>query len=32
MSTQVVVIGVAGRFIPIKGVEEATIKIGRMVF
>jgi hypothetical protein len=32
MSTQVVVIGIAGRFIPIKGVEEATIKIGRMVF
>jgi hypothetical protein len=32
MDTQVVVIGVAGRFIPIKGVEEATIKIGRMAF
>lgn len=32
MSTQVVVIGIAGRFIPIRGVEEATIKIGRMVF
>lgn len=32
MNTQVVVIGIAGRFIPIKGVEEATIKIGRMAF
>ena len=32
LSTHVVVIGVAGRFIPITGVEEATIKIGRMVF
>lgn len=30
--TQVIVIGVAGRFIPIKGVEEATLKIGRMAF
>ena len=32
MSTQFVVIGVAGRFIPIKGLDEAAIKIGRMVF
>jgi hypothetical protein len=32
MSTRVVVIGIAGQFIPIKGVEEATIKIGRMAF
>lgn len=32
MSTNVVVIGIAGKFIPIKGVEEATIKIGRMAF
>jgi hypothetical protein len=32
MSTHVVVIGIAGKFIPIKGVEEATIKIGRMAF
>jgi hypothetical protein len=29
---QVVVIGVGGRFIPIRGVEEATVKIGRMAF
>src|SRR4051812_28663240 len=27
--TDVLVIGVAGRFIPIKGVDEATLKIGR---
>jgi uncharacterized protein DUF4359 len=32
LNSQVVVIGIAGRFIPIKGVEEVTIKIGRMVF
>jgi hypothetical protein len=32
MSTHVVVIGIAGRFIPLKGVEEATVKIGRMAF
>lgn len=32
MDTKIVVIGVAGQFIPIKGVEEATIKIGRLVF
>lgn len=30
--TQVVVIGIAGRFIPIHGIEEATLKIGRMAF
>lgn len=30
--TKVVVLGVAGRFIPIEGVEEATIKIGRLAF
>jgi len=30
--TDVLVIGVAGRFIPIKGVDEATLKIGRMAF
>lgn len=30
--TEVVVIGVAGQFIPVKGVEEATLKIGRMAF
>jgi hypothetical protein len=32
LNSQVVVIGIAGKFIPIKGVEEVTIKIGRMVF
>ena len=32
VSTKIVVIGVAGYFIPIEGVEEATIKIGRLAF
>ena len=32
VNTKIVVIGVAGQFIPIEGVEEATIKIGRLVF
>ena len=30
--TKVVVLGIGGRFVPIKGVEEATLKIGRMAF
>ena len=30
--TNVVVLGLGGRFIPLKGVEEATLKIGRMAF
>lgn len=30
--TRVVVIGVAGRFVPFEGLEEATVKIGRMAF
>ena len=30
--TNVIVLGLGGRFIPIKGVEEATLKIGRMAF
>jgi len=30
--TTVVVLGLGGQFIPLRGVEEATIKIGRMVF
>ena len=30
--TNVVVLGIGGRFIPLQGVEEATLKIGRMVF
>jgi len=32
MDTTVVVLGVAGQFIPLQGVEEATIKIGRLAF
>jgi hypothetical protein len=30
--TKVVVLGISGQFIPIEGVEEATLKIGRMAF
>lgn len=30
--TKVVVLGIGGQFVPIKGLEEATLKIGRMVF
>lgn len=30
--TKVVVLGLGGRFIPLEGVEEATLKIGRMAF
>ena len=29
---KVVVLGVGGRFIPIKGLEETTLRIGRMAF
>jgi len=32
MDTRVVVLGVAGLFIPVEGVEEATVKIGRLAF
>ena len=32
VNTKIVVIGVAGQFIPIEGIEEATIKIGRLAF
>lgn len=32
VGTNVVVLGIGGRFIPLKGVEEATLKIGRMAF
>ena len=32
VNTKIVVIGIAGQFIPIEGVEEATIKIGQLVF
>ena len=28
----VLVLGVAGRFIPLRGVEEATLKVGRLAF
>ena len=30
--TNVVVLGIGGRFIPLQGIEEATLKIGRMAF
>lgn len=30
--TNVVVLGIGGLFIPLKGVDEATLKIGRMAF
>ena len=30
--TNVVVLGLGGRFIPLQEVEEATLKIGRMAF
>lgn len=30
--TRVIVLGIGGRFVPIEGVEEATLKIGRMAF
>jgi hypothetical protein len=30
--TKVVVLGIGGRFVPIKGMEEVTLKIGRMAF
>ncbi len=32
VDTKVVVLGFAGHFIPLQGVEEATLKIGRMAF
>jgi hypothetical protein len=28
----VLVLGVAGRFVPLRGVEEATLKVGRLAF
>lgn len=30
--TKVVVLGLGGRFVPIRGVEEAAVRIGRMAF
>ena len=30
--TKVTVLGVSGRFIPIRGMEEVTLKVGRMAF
>ena len=32
VDTKVVVLGIGGRFVPVEGVEEATLKIGRMAF
>ena len=32
LDTEVIVLGVASRFIPLRGVEEATVKIGRLAF
>jgi hypothetical protein len=32
VDTKVVVIGLGGWFIPLRGIEEATVKIGRMAF
>lgn len=32
VDTKIVVLGLGGQFIPIRGVEEATLKIGRMAF
>ncbi|MBX3329999.1 MAG: DUF4359 domain-containing protein [Nitrospira sp.] len=32
VDTKIIVLGLGGRFIPLQGVEEATLKIGRMVF
>lgn len=32
MDTDVLVVGVAGTFIPIRGVEEAAVRIGRLAF
>jgi hypothetical protein len=32
VDTKVIVLGIGGRFIPISGVEEATVKIGRLAF
>ena len=32
MDTEVIVLGVASWFVPLRGVEEATVKIGRLAF
>ena len=32
LEESVLVLGVAGRFIPLRGVEEATLKVGRLAF
>lgn len=32
VDTKVIVLGLGGRFIPLQGIEEATLKIGRMAF
>lgn len=30
--TKVIVLGIGGQFVPVKGLEETTLKIGRMAF
>lgn len=32
LDEEVMVLGIAGRFVPLKGFEEATLKIGRLAF
>lgn len=32
LGEEVMVLGIAGRFVPLKGFEEATLKMGRLVF
>ena len=32
LEESVLVLGVAGQFIPLRGVEEATLKVGRLAF
>lgn len=32
VDTRVVVLGIGSRFVPVEGVEEAALRIGRMVF
>jgi hypothetical protein len=32
LDQEIVVVGVATRFVPVRGVEEATLKIGRLAF
>ncbi len=32
LDEEVMVLGIAGRFVPLKGFEEATLKVGRLAF